>query len=324
MTEYRPDIFTKSYIDSRNILALCYRNLKKNISKIINSYLIEYATGFALFEYTEYNINNIYRNKIIGHPIEPIIKIISKFNKKTKNEEFNKILNKINNIPNHKKINIEDLLTYFINLDKNFINMLFNFENFNYLFLYINEKIELNIELEISTIKYIKIKNNYINDNFIKIKETKFNSIYLNKNLNTFEEYIIQRSNFNEIIINNITGKNLCYIKQLIINSYIIKFEINRYDYDTNIRELIFRKDRIKIPYILDLPDFVFDNNEKQKYELIAVIMYDSNELRYSYIIKEDDNNYYHYLYDKIIKTDDKYFDKYTSYNATELFYRMI
>ena len=52
--------------------------------------------------------------------------------------------------------------------------------------------------------------------------------------------------------------------------------------------------------------------------------MYDNNKLEYSYIIKENDNNYYHYLYDKIIKTDDNYFDDNTSYNATHLFYRII
>ena len=295
MTEYKPEIFTESYINSRNILSLCYRDLDKNISKQIDSYLVDYAAGFALFGFMEYYLSCY-------------IKIISKFCS-IKNEESNKILKKINNIHNYKRIELK-LDIYDLSCIENIIL-----------------KDKLNIENNTKVIGYIKMKNNNININGTFTKRIKYISNTINplnsfyKKLNTLEEYIIQRANINDFYYNKdeeIDRKNLCYAKELIINNYIIKFDITR---PLDIKK---SKNKIKIPYILDLPDFVFDNNEKQKYELIAVIIFDNNKLKYSCIIKENDNNYYHYLYDKIIKTNNKYFDKYTSYNATELFYRII
>ena len=99
----------------------------------------------------------------------------------------------------------------------------------------------------------------------------------------------------------------------------IKRFNIN---YANNF-SLIFDKTILNIPYILDLPDFVFYLEDKHIYELIAVIIYDYNIKQYSIIIKEN-NNYFHYLYDHIIKTDNKYFYEKTVNNAIALIYRYI
>ena len=317
MTVYKPDIFTSSYIDSRNILALCYKDLDKNISRIIDSYLFEYDTGFANFDNREYIINNqiIHKNKG-GHPLEPILILLSKYCRDTDNEIFNQILEKINNVHNNKKIDLTECLTYIIQKKRNIINELDKPSDYYIVYNLIDKYIGK-----------IKIDNKHIymrcirrNNEYIEMIDRDEISIILNKKLNSLAEIIIEKSQYNSIKEYRI-NRHIYLEKYLIINNNIITFTINRFLF--NDVGLTFDYNKLDIPYILNLPNFVFENNDKKQYELIAVIIYNNNLKQYSIIIKQN-NNFYHYLYDKIIEVDNKYFNEKTSSNSTQLYYKMI
>ena len=48
--EYKPNIYTNNYINEKNILSLCYKNiLNEYIENNIKTYLIEYDIGFYKF-----------------------------------------------------------------------------------------------------------------------------------------------------------------------------------------------------------------------------------------------------------------------------------
>ena len=83
-----------------------------NITLIINNLQIVYK----IYAFVTQVINNIkiYKSKI-------------KYAYLLYNEEFNKILDIINNVSNYKKINIKEILSFFINLNRRkYINILFN------------------------------------------------------------------------------------------------------------------------------------------------------------------------------------------------------
>ena len=321
MTLYHPDLITKSYIESKNVLFLCFgKRLKDDIIRDISSYLFEYSTGFALFEYKDYKLDykrnnirrHIIRGKFIGHPLEIIIKILSKFGKDTTNKEFNEILEKIDRVPNYQKIDLMECLTFIIKQNTRLIGDIIQSSDFHILYCLINQYVgEIQISKRCMIIRYIKVRDR-------EEKYHKLLNIYLNKKIIKLEDYIVKNSQLTHIE-DYITKKTLCYEKQLMINHNIIQFEISRFGFDN-----LFHNDKVIIPYILDLPNSVFVNNEKKVYELISVVIFDNIKKKYSCIIKEDDNQYYHYLYDRILKIDDNYFYDKTSSNAIGLFYRML
>ena len=327
MTTFIPELFTTEYYDAKNILSLCYDKyfaIGKDVIKYIKQYLKSYAFGFAHFNYTKYTLiciknNNtklITRNEFIGHPFEVLIKILSKFNNSITNDSnFNKILQDINNTLNYTKIHLMECLKYIINKDYTLIHELFNPSDFSQLYSLINTRIA-NININRNTKRRICIKKNnkYVTTNYIGCLW-----YYLNNNLKTLEEYIIENSIYHSVKKYD-TNKHLYYEKQLIINSNIILLEILRFEYNN---KSVLMKNKVKIPYILDLPEDVFENEIKQNYELYAVVIYDDYDKTYSCIIKEN-NKYYHYLYNIIIECDDNYFNKVTISNAINIFYKLI
>lgn len=324
MTIYKPALFIKSYIDSKLIIKLCFeKSLGTNISNIIDNFLLEYATGFALYDIKEYIINDRIRNKRYGHPLEVIVRFLSKYYKKTNNNEFNKILEKISNVENYKKIDVEELLKFLINLDNSLYNLLFNPADFLFVMYEIIDKFNIDISMYGKSIFYKKMLDNRFNINgiYIKSEGNSNNYTYKSNNLKKLEDCIIENSNFTDVNLNNIKG--LCYEKQLLINNNIIMINLIRYDINPHIG-MRFNSCNIIIPYILDLPDFVFVNNDKKKYELLFVVIYHDKKKMFSSIIKENNNKFYHYLFDKIIKVDDEYFNKNTINKACYIIYRMI
>ena len=184
----------------------------------------------------------------------------------------------------------------------------------------INQDIaKININRSSKTIRYT-IKTN---GKFEKKNEICCMSYYVDGKLDTLEEYII-KSSYLRPIKEHDTGITRFYVKHLIINDDIIYLELPRYVNTSLVDEPIrFINHKVKIPYILDLPESAFNNDEKYFYELISVILFDDIEKKYSTIIKEGDK-YYHYLYDKIIECNNKYFDQKTTGNATGLFYQKL
>lgn len=330
MSIYRPAIFTEPYIESKNILSLClekYYILGSNISNYITSFLKEYACGFALFNYKNYVIkyreNNIMetivREHFIGHPFEVFIRILSKMGKNSSNKKFNKILKKINNIPNYQQIDLTKYINFIINKSNRLLTDLIQPPHFSlWLYLIDQDIAKLSINKYCKTIRYNKINDEYIKINEFRSLRLKY---YINEKTDKLEEYIIHNSYLTPSKENN--TQIICfYEKHLIENDDIMYLDLNRYGFTFIMDKPIkFIYNKVKIPYILDLPESVFENSEKNLYELISVVIFDDNQNKYSSIIKQGDK-YYHYLYDKIIECDDQYFDEKTFYNAIGLFYR--
>ena len=304
---------TKEYISNKNVLDLCYSKiLNKNILDLIKLYLIEYKHGLALFNNKSYTINNeIIHKNLGGHPFPSIIRFISKYNYfNNTNLKFNKILNDINKTPNHLKIDLIDCINFLI-LNK--LNIT-----------------ELSIpctpdDILLTLVQYIDNTNNYYNTMvYYKLHNNheiiKFNCLYLiiNRNLNILEEILIKNSNY--------SATSNFYTKNLIKSSNIITFNINRSNYD-DIHGLRFNKHKLIIPKILDLPEYVFYNNDKNIYILIGIILYDKvydNIYGYSIVIRKNNNKYYHYSFNNIYIIDNDFFEQKINYNATNLFYKQI
>ena len=67
MTSYKPELFSQNYIDSKNILSLCFQKQiiqSNDITKKINEFLFEYATGFSLFKRKIYTIKKREKNQL--------------------------------------------------------------------------------------------------------------------------------------------------------------------------------------------------------------------------------------------------------------------
>ena len=331
MSIYRPAIFTDSYIESKNVLSLClekHLSFGSNITNYINNFLKEYASGFALFKYKEYVIkytkNNIKKSKIIekidGHPFEVLIRILSKFRKNTSNETFNQILKNINNIPNYQQIDLMECINFIVKKSNRMVKDLIQLSDFSFWLYLINEDIaKLNINRSCKTISYIQNTNG----KYIQKNEISYKIYYIDGKLDTLEEYIIKRSRLTAYKKYN-TQVIISYEQHLIINDDIIYLDLTRYAITFTMDNPVnFIYNKLRIPYILDLPDSVFENNEKYLYELISVILFDNIEKKYSSIIKEGDK-YYHYLYEEIIECNEQYFYEKTADNAIGLFYRKL
>ena len=72
---------------------------------------------------------------------------------------------------------------------------------------------------------------------------------------------------------------------------------------------LTLAKYKLKIPKILDLPSFVFHNNDK---------------FGYSIVIRNNNDKYYHYLFNKINIIDNDFFEQKINHNTTYVFYKQI
>lgn len=318
MSEYMSDIYTSSYIESKNVLSLCFNNkLRKDITNKIDEYLIEYATGFALFNNKEYKINGefIHRNRG-GHPFEPLLKFISKycmdsilFNMILDSEiYFYNILDKINKVPNNQKIDLTECLSYMMRYN-GIKSILKNDADFcNLLVLFIgNYKLIRNISHTGVNRKHIK----NIDGSYRKHTRPDLYTIYLPNDYNNLEDLIIQNSQYTKIDIINID--HIIYEKTLIKSNDINYFNIERGFFE--------EKKLLKIPLVLALPEFVYVNNDKKILSLLAIVIYNIIKQQYSIIIKESDGKFYHHLHDKIIETDNDYFNYYTSQYSTGVFY---
>ena len=310
---------TQEYISNKNILTLCYSKiLNKHIIYLIKLYLIKYEHGSALFENKPYIINNIkYHENLGGHPFPCIIRFMSKYNYFNNNNIiFNKILNNINNISNHKKIDLAECINFLILTTINIRKLNISCGPCDILNMIV-PYIDNNSNCYNSMILYECNNNN----------ETKvFNNLYIifDEYQNNLEKILIKNSHYNNLNINNENPNT--YTKKLIMNSNIITFHIDR-TYLDNIYGICFSKYKLIIPKILDLPIFVFHNNEKKKYILVGVILYDriyDGVHGYSIVIRENDNKYYHYLFNKIYIIDNIFFEQKINYNATHLFYKQI
>lgn len=331
MSIYRPNIFTESYIESKNILSLCfekYLGLDSSISNHITNFIKEYAIGFALFDYKEYVINcrrnnttrTIVKEDFDGHQFEVLIRILSKLDKKTSNETFNQILQNINSTPNYKRIDLTECMTFIVNKSNSLLRDLIQPPYFSLLLYLVDQDIaKLNINKSCITVRYTKKRNGeYIQENEIRCMK-----YYIDGKMDTLEEYILKRSYLTPHKKHDSQIINF-YEKHLIKNNDIIYLDLNRYAITFMIDNPIrFMHNRVRIPYILDLPKFVFEDDEKYLYELISVVLSNNTENRYSSIIKEGDK-YYHYLYDEIIECDDQYFNEKTAGNAIGLFYQKL
>lgn len=312
MTVYIPNIFTNEYLNEKIILNLCLtKYFNTNIIQSIKPYLINYSTGFALFDYTKI--------KRHGHPIEPIINILSTFNITTSDNQFNVLLQEIQNIPNNKTIDVSNIYSYMITKYKHFEQELNNSNDIFVLLMLINKYIGLiNINKSCKIIRIIKNESN----EYIKtiIRGTLIISLKY-YNINNLTEYLIKNSQYDGIKVNN---NIIWFEKKLIINDNILFFEISRFTYQNNKFKML--NNMFELPKILILPPFVFTYNITKQYELIAVIIYQKHnhkKYKYSYIIKKNDN-YYHFKYTKIILIDDNYFNQVVSYNAIAAFYKML
>ena len=312
---------TKEYISSKNILSLCYSKIiNKDITNIIKSYLIEYKHGFALFENKRYTFNNIKCHENLGgHPFPCIIRFMSKYNYfNNTNLEFNKILDNINNTPNHKKIDLTECIYY---LKLNNINI-----------RKLNIACNPNAILDMIVPYIDNTNNNYKSMILYKCNNTsetiQFNYLYIcDRQQNNLETMLIENSHYN-IALNMYNDNPNIYIKKLIMNNNILTFVIDRTYIVDNIHRLTINKYKLIIPKILDLPVFVFHNNDKKKYILVAVILFDyiyDNKLGFSIVIKNNNNDeYYHYLFNKIYIINDDFFEQNINYTATHIFYKQI
>jgi hypothetical protein len=306
MINYKPEIYTKKYFENK-YLVIFYLNKKVgiNLTKKIHEYYIEYATGFALFKRKKYIIEN--------HSIEPIIKFLSLYCKNTSNKTFNKILEKINNTPNIQKIDLLECFTFLIKyINYSLINNS-NFENLLYLIHDLITKLNIYAYSQIHFICSKKENNKYISQEIIRIYGIVLEYNDIN---NTLENIIIKRSLYK-------LGKysNLYYEKSLIITNKIFTIIIQREAFN-NIGHLFVVSTYIKIPKILDLPDFVFFT-KKEIYELIGVVIYDLNTKNYPMIIKQN-NKFFYYFNNQIIEINNKTFDVITGCRSHMLFYKIL
>ena len=117
---YQPPKFTEEYINSKNIIKLCFnKKLGNNLSNNILTYINKYSTGFALFDDIFYKTSSnkkLHHNKG-GHPFPLILRIFCEFKDiiNYKNNSFNKFIEIMKNTSNYDKININDCLLYINN-----------------------------------------------------------------------------------------------------------------------------------------------------------------------------------------------------------------
>ncbi len=102
-------------------------------------------------------------------------------------------------------------------------------------------------------------------------------------------------------------------MKYLFYYNKILTFEINRLNINNEINF-----NNVIVPIILDLPDFVFYNKNKQIYQLIGAILFDK-ENGYTLVMKIK-NNYYHFFNNKIIEINNEYYNNINKY-CIRLFY---
>jgi hypothetical protein len=312
MSEFNPGLYTQEYNESKNVLALCFH---KYCTTIIDPYLREYNLGYATFEDKRYFINNKfvhYCSGISGHPFELIIKFLSIYGKNSNSQKFNDILTDIYNTPKKQYINLSECLMFFSN--NNYImDELKQPTDFFELFILIINNSYAGIIGMINKL-YTSIKNRKYSRKTLSIVRPTYN-------IDNLSDYIIAQSNYIKNCSVNVD--NTFYSKELIINSKIILIKIERVTIDLITGEIDFLNDKFCIPKILDLPFFCFYKNEKFNYELIGVIIYDITRRKYSIIIKQD-NDFFHYLSDKIIKVDDAYFNDVIYHYAYGIIYKQI
>jgi hypothetical protein len=318
---FKSKIYSDESLKVINTLSLCLNNkLCNELIKKINEYLFEYEIGFAFFNNKKYLINNklIYYNLINKNieylfnknyyinmdtnPLEIIIRIYSEYLYCTSNEKYNKCMNIIKNTPNCTKIDLIEILSFLKKKNNNINYLLNNASLLPILLSEINKYIGITYNTSITFIYNTTYTTSYINKYYV------IKSNYNNNE--TLENIIIKNNNNNNIL-------NYYYQKILLLNNNIILFEINRNTINNN---------KIIIPKILNLPNYIFYKCKKNIYNLIAVILckYINNIKYYSLIIKlNNTNNYYHFFNDSIILVNDDYLDFQLSNYSTYIFYKI-
>lgn len=322
---YKSNKYTSNSINSCYILHLCLiKKLNINIINIIKLYLLEYTTGFASFN-KKFIINNIEYDfdDRVGHPIDYIPRLLSKFPIiMSSSNDFSKIIQNINNVPNIKTVDLTNL--YNILFKKKYIKKeIINPGDFSVLLSLINQYIcKLNIIPHIEHF-YKQIDNKLIN--YTSQKSTSITFYIKNINYYNIEDMIIDKcGNYTLQNVSDINNNFLykTYEKLLLSNSEILYIELLRIGFNGLLNN------KVIINKIINLPPFVFiKNNEFNKYELIALMLYhkyDDNNNLYSLVIKENNNKFYYYNEDEIYEIDDNEFDDLTAYNCTHIFYKKI
>ena len=114
MSLFTPPIYSKQYYESKNVLSLC---LHKYNPIEIDQFLEKFDDNFAFFSKNTYYFNNLFVHHCIGnsgHPLQPIIKLLSTHCKNSNYPVLNSILLDIYNTPNYDKINLIECLTFLL------------------------------------------------------------------------------------------------------------------------------------------------------------------------------------------------------------------
>jgi hypothetical protein len=322
---YQPQKITEEYINSKNIIKLCFNKklYDNNILNNILTYINKYATGFALFDDIFYKTSSnkkLYHNEG-GHPFELILRILYELKDiiNSKNNIFNEFIKHIHNTYNYNKININECLLYinnkfpriikeYLSKPADFIELLYVIDQYIY-----KNKINKLTSTYTKTVVCNNCNNKLDSELIIAT-----NDIYpLNISLLHF---IKKESNFIEC--NNSMGRcNKCrsndiYYKKIINCKKIINFNFKRVDFNKNGKVEILSYP-IDISETLTLPFFVCDTNKLTIYNLKFIICYIDDQ--YSIIIKKD-CLWYHYHKDYIIKVTFNYILE-NSINITGLIY---
>lgn len=308
---YQPQKFTEEYINSKNIIKLCFNKklYDNNILNNILTYINKYATGFALFDDVFYktSLNKKLHHNKGGHPFELILRILCELKDiiNSKNNIFNEFIKNIHNTYNYNKININGCLLYINNkfprIVRHFLSKPADFSEL----LYVIDQYILKNKLNKLTSTYTKTvvcNCNYKIDSDLIIAT---NDIYpLNISLLNL---IKKESNFievNDTIIKcNKCGSNDIYYKQIINCKKIINFNFRRFSLNKNWKVEILSYP-IDFSETLKLPFFVCDNNKLTIYNLKFIICYIDRQ--YSIIIKKD-YLWFHYHKDYIIEVTFNY-----------------
>lgn len=139
MSLFTPPIYSKQYHEYKNILSLC---LHKYNPTEIDNYLQKYDCGFALFENKVYYLNDLFVHNCIGtsgHPLEPMIKLLSVHCRDSNYPILNSILLDIYNTPNYENINLNACLTFLLQ-DRDILCDLQDCTNFDIMFNHFYDK----------------------------------------------------------------------------------------------------------------------------------------------------------------------------------------
>lgn len=139
-------------------------------------------------------------------------------------ETFNQDQKSINNTPNYKRIDLTEYMIFIVNKSNSLLRDLIQPPYFSLLYLVDQYIAKLNINRSYITVRYTKRKNGeYIQENEIKCMK-----YYIDRNLDTLEEYILKHNYLTSHKKHDTQIINF-YEKHLIKNNDIIYLDLNHY-----------------------------------------------------------------------------------------------